>query len=127
MASKGGAIRPTVGHHFSSLLMCSQRAWLDYHGDPKQRAKPPNYLSKLQQEGIEHERTVCETHYPNAIQIPDSGSDAERAALTIQAMRSGSPSILQAYFMQDGARGIADILERVSWIGWAFVATSRLG
>jgi hypothetical protein len=113
MTSKGGAIRPTVGHHFSSLLMCSQRAWLDYHGDPKQRAKPPNYLSKLQQEGLEHEQTVCETNYPNAIQIPDSGGDADRAALTIQAMRSGSPAILQAYFMQDDARGIADILELV--------------
>ncbi|MCY3010930.1 MAG: TM0106 family RecB-like putative nuclease [Planctomycetota bacterium] len=113
MASQGFSIRPTVGHHFSSLLMCSQRAWLDYHGDPKQRAKPPNYLSKLQQEGLEHERTVCETHYPNAIQIPETGSDAERASLTIQAMQSGSPAILQAYFMQNGARGIADILELV--------------
>ena len=113
MASKGGAVRSTVGHHFSSLLMCSQRAWLDYHGDPTQKAKPPNYLGKLQQEGLAHERIVCETNYPNAIQIPDSGSDAERAALTIRAMRSGVPAILQAYFMQDGARGIADILELV--------------
>lgn len=94
--------------------MCSQRAWLDYHGDPKQKAKPPLYLSKLQQEGLEHERTVCETHYPNAVRISESGSDAERASMTIQAMRSGSPAILQAYFMQDGARGITDILEHVS-------------
>lgn len=113
MASQGVSIRPTVGHHFSSLLMCSQRAWLDYHGDAKRKAKPPHYLSTLQQEGLDHERTVCETHYPNAVRIPETGSDAERASLTIQAMQSGSPAILQAYFMQDGARGIADILELV--------------
>jgi predicted RecB family nuclease len=93
--------------------MCSQRAWLDYHGDAKRKAKPPHYLSKLQQEGLDHERTVCETYYPNAVRIPETGSDAERASLTIQAMQSGSPAILQAYFMQNGARGIADILELV--------------
>jgi hypothetical protein len=113
MASQGESIRSTVGHHFSSLLMCSQRAWLDYHGDSKQRAKSPNYLGKLQQEGLEHERKVCETRYPDAIRIPESGSDSERAALTIQAMRSGAPAILQAYLIQDGAKGIADILELV--------------
>jgi hypothetical protein len=113
MASQGGSTRPTVGHHFSSLLMCSQRAWLDYHGDPKQRAKPPNYLYNLQQEGLEHERKVCDAHYPNAVRIPETGTDSERAACTIQAMQSGAPAILQAYFMQNGARGIADILELV--------------
>ena len=113
MASKGGAIRPTIGHHFSSLLMCSQRAWLDYHGDPKQKAKPPNYLSMLQQEGIDHEQLVCDTYYPDAVRIPDSGTDADRASLTINAMRSGVPAILQAYFMRDGGRGIADLLELV--------------
>ena len=53
------------------------------------------------------------SRYSNAKRILESGSDSERAALTIEALRSGSSAILKAYFMQDGARGIADILELV--------------
>ena len=113
MSTIGGSDRPTVGHHFSSLLLCPQHAWLDYHGDCSARAKPPNYLSKLQQEGLEHERRVCEQCYPDAVRIPDIGTDEERAALTIKAMRAGTRAILQPYFMREGGRGIADIISLV--------------
>jgi len=113
MSTFGGSNRPTVGHHFSSLLLCPQRAWLDYHGDRSAKAKPPNYLSKLQQEGLEHERRVCEQCFPDAIRIPDMGTDEERAALTIEAMRAGTPAILQPYFMRQGGRGIPDIISLV--------------
>jgi hypothetical protein len=79
MPTNRGSSRSTVGNHFSSLLVSSHQAWLDYHGDPKQKAKPPNYVCKLQQEGLDHEWKVFETHYPNATQFRESCTDTERA------------------------------------------------
>lgn len=113
MSKIGESDHPTVGQHFNSLLLCPQRAWLDYHGDRSARAKPSSYLSKLQQEGLEHERRICEQCYPNAVRISDTGADEERAALTIKAMRAGTRDILQPYFMREGGRGIADIISLV--------------
>ena len=107
------APRPTIGHHFGSLLQCTQKAWLDYHGDRKLRAKPPGFLGKLQQEGIEHERRICETLYPDAIVISEGDSPETCAERTIDAMKSGAPAILQPYFLRSDGRGIADVIEHV--------------
>ncbi len=104
---------PTIGHHFGSLQQCTQKAWLEYHGDRKLRAPPPGFLSKLQREGIEHERKICETYYPNAIRIPEADSPESRTEQTIAAMKSGTHAILQPYFMGKHGRGIADVIEHV--------------
>ena len=105
--------RPTTGHHFSSLLQCPQRAWLDYHGDRSLKASPPAFLGKLQQQGLEHERKVVEKFFSDAVTIPSKESIEDRVRLTLQAMRSGADAILQPYFSNSDGRGIADVIELV--------------
>ena len=102
---------PTVGQHFGSLLLCPQRTWLDYHGDRRLKASPPGFLGRLQQEGLAHEREVYQKYFPDAVRIPTSLADEQRAAMTIEAMRQGVPAIIQAFFMTSAGRGVADVAE----------------
>jgi hypothetical protein len=105
------ALKPTSGQFFSSLQSCPQRAWADYHLPADLKAKPPAFLGALQQEGIDHERCIYQEFFPNAVEIPANLPPAVRAQRTIEAMRSGAPAILQAYFMGEGRVGVADVLE----------------
>lgn len=107
----GGGPRPTSGQFFSSLQSCPQRAWADYHLPANLKAKPPAFLGALQQEGVEHERRIYRELFPDAIEIPVHLPPAVRARKTIEAMESGVPAILQAYFTGDGCVGVADVLE----------------
>ena len=106
-----GALKPTSGQFFSSLQSCPQRAWADYHLPAELKAKPPAFLGALQQEGIDHERRVYQEFFPDAEVIPASLPPAVRAQKTIEAIRSGVPAILQAYFIGEGRVGVADVLE----------------
>jgi len=106
-----GALKPTSGQFFSSLQSCPQRAWADYHLPADLKAKPPAFLGALQQEGIDHERRIYQEFFPDAVEIPANLPPAVRAQRTIEAIRSGAPAILQAYFMGEGRVGVADVLE----------------
>ena len=106
-----GRPRPTSGQFFSSLQSCPQRAWSDYHLPVDLKAKPPGFLGALQQEGLDHERRVYRDFFPDAIEIPGNLPPILRAQKTVEAMRSGAPAILQAYFMAEGRVGVADVLE----------------
>jgi hypothetical protein len=108
------APNPTVGQHFGSLLLCPQRAWLDYHGDRSQKASPPGFLGKLQQEGLAHERDIYANRFPDAVKIPSDAQDERRARLTLEAMQQGVPAILQAFFMTKEGRGVADVAQLVA-------------
>ena len=105
--------RPTVGHHFGSLLQCPQKAWYDYFGDPKQKMPAPAYLLALQNEGIEHERKICADLYTNAVRIPDRLPSEERLAQTLIALRQGVPALLQGYLRVGNDVGVVDVLELV--------------
>jgi hypothetical protein len=107
----GGRPRPTSGQFFSSLQSCPQRAWADYHLPADLKAKPPAFLGALQQEGVEHERRIYQEFFPGAAEIPAHLPPAVRAQKTIEAMKSGAPAILQAYFTGEGRVGVADVLE----------------
>ncbi len=106
--------RPTTGHHFSDIMACPQRAWLHYYGDSRYQVKDPSYLISLQLEGIEFEKTIYQKYYPNAIRIPEQLTPEKRQKLTIDAMTSGAPVILQGYLSIDDSVGVIDILEKVS-------------
>jgi CRISPR/Cas system-associated exonuclease Cas4 (RecB family) len=105
--------RPTAGHHFSDLLTCPQRAWLHYYGNPKDQVQDPAYLRAIQQDGIEHEQAIYEKYFPNALRIPERLKPEERNRLTLDAMRSGVPVILQGYINTGDGVGVLDILELV--------------
>lgn len=105
--------RPTSGHHFSDLLTCPQRAWLHYYGNPNDQVQDPAYLRALQQEGIEQEKAIYEQFFPDALRIPERRDPEERCRLTLDAMRSGVPVILQGYLTTDDGVGVLDILEQV--------------
>lgn len=69
----------------------------------------------VQQAGLEHEerfraRLAGER---GLVEIPVAASLAERARLTIEAMRQGAPAIFQAAFLQPPWSGFADFLIRV--------------
>lgn len=103
--------RPTSGQFFSSLQSCPQRAWADYHLPVDLKAKPPAFLGALQQEGEEYERRIYQECFPDGVEIPATLPPAIRAQKTIQAMMSGAPAILQAYFIGQDRVGVADVLE----------------
>ena len=107
----GGRPRPTSGQFFSSLQSCPQRAWADYHLPADLKAKPPAFLGALQQEGVEYERRIYQKLFPDAVEIPANLPPAVRARKTIEALESGVPAILQAYFTGEDRVGVADVLE----------------
>ena len=127
MRSSGtaGRPRPTVGHHFGSLLQCPQRAWLDYWGSPKDKLAAPAFLFQHQREGFVHEAEMSRRLFPDAVTIPGDGSPEDRKERTLEAIRRGAPSILQAYLSDGDGLGIADVLERSD--GGAAIPTYRVG
>lgn len=103
----------TVGHHFSSLQACVHRAWCDYHLPTNLKAEPPGFLAALQREGRDHEERLCQKLYPRAVRIPERLPAEDRRRLTVDAMKAGSSSILQAYLGDQDRVGVADVLEHV--------------
>ena len=103
----------TAGHHFSSLQICPHKAWSDYFLPSSLKADPPGFLLAMQREGIAHEEAICQSLFPGAVRIPERISSDDRQRRTVDAMRAGSPAILQAYLAAEGRVGIADVLELV--------------
>jgi predicted RecB family nuclease len=103
----------TAGHHFSSLQTCPHKAWSDYFLSGRLKADPPGFLLAMQREGIAHEEAICQSLFPGAVRIPERISSEDRQRRTVDAMRAGSPAILQAYLAAEGRVGIADVLELV--------------
>jgi len=67
----------------------------------------------MQREGIAHEEAICQSLFPGAVRIPERISSEDRQRRTVDAMRAGSPAILQAYLAAEGRVGVADVLELV--------------
>jgi len=110
-----GMVKPTRGHHFSSLLRCPRQAYFDYHGDPREKRIPPAYLRKMQLEGLELEGTIESDFYPEAVRLPKKYPE-HGVKDTIAAMHAGAPVILQAGLFRHGENvevGVADILQLV--------------
>lgn len=105
----------TVGHHFSDLLICQQRAWLHYHGDHRQKLPPPVLLRTMQAEGQRIEETVYKNRYPDGVLIPGFryAKQEDRLAQTAQAMHQGAHAILQGYVCTDLGEGTLDVMELV--------------
>jgi len=101
----------TAGQHFASLQTCPHRAWSDYFLPGRLKADPPGFLLAMQREGIAHEEAICQSLFPWAVRIPERISSEDRQRRTVDAMRAGSPAILQAYLAAEGRVGIADVME----------------
>jgi len=103
----------TAGQHFASLQTCPHKAWSDYFLPGRLKADPPGFLLAMQREGIAHEEAICQSLFPGAVRIPERISSEDRQRRTVDAMRAGSPAILQAYLAAEGRVGVADVLELV--------------
>ena len=105
----------TVGHHFSDLLICRQKAWLHYHGDHSQKMPPPAHLRARQQEGQQIEELVYKNRYPYGLRIPGyrEADLSVRKQLTQDAILHGEPIILQGYVATDQGEGTLDVMELV--------------
>lgn len=103
------------GSHFSDYLYCKRRAWLNIHTKNEFKAHDPRYLIDLQKEGRRFEKEIySDPIYNNALIVKDYREKEKRIKETINAIKSGSDYIMQAYFRKDEFVGIADILEKVS-------------
>jgi len=117
---------PTVGHHFSDILICKQKAWLHYHGDSRLKMKPPARLRAMQVEGQHLEAQIYETRYAGAVKIPGIGTKSNiRSDKTIDAMRKGEPAILQGFVETSLGNGTIDVMERIgkdpgSTVGYSY-------
>ena len=112
---KSKPLPKTVGHHFSDILICKQRAWLHYHGDHKQKLPPPSPLRALMQEGLQIEKNIYDTRYPEGVLIPGilSASPEARAEATKTAMQRGEKAILQGYIQTEQGEGTPDVMELI--------------
>lgn len=117
---------PTVGHHFSDILICKQKAWLHYHGNPREKLRPPVNLRVLQVEGQRLETEVYASRYEGAFKIPGIGTKPHiRSVKTKEAMQRGEPIILQGYVETPHGNGTIDVMELVgpdsqSCVGYAY-------
>jgi len=119
-------ILPTVGHHFSDILICKQKAWLHYHGNSREKMKPPVYLRVMQAEGQRLEAQIYESRYAGAYTAPGFGTKSDiRLKKTQEAMQRGEPIILQGYVETSLGNGTIDVMEMVgpdlnSEVGYAY-------
>ncbi len=67
---------------------CDRRAFLDIYGNPDHRDPPSDYLQKLHQDSIEHQKTVI-TDWPAVIPAYPHRDWAAGAAATLDLMRQG--------------------------------------
>ena len=107
-------IHPTVGHHFGDFLMCKQKAWLHYHGDPRKKMPPPINLRVMQAEGQRLETAIYKSRYEGAYKVPGIATDRRlRLEKTKEAMQRGEPAILQGYVETPLGNGTPDVMELV--------------
>ena len=102
------------------FLACRHAVALDLQrlrdpGSLPEKAADDGMAELVQASGLAHEdayRVKLETE-GGLIEIPATGSLRERAALTVEAMKSGAPAIFQAAFLDQPWHGFADFLRRV--------------
>jgi CRISPR/Cas system-associated exonuclease Cas4 (RecB family) len=113
MANSGPSISRIAGHHFSDLLNCPHRAWLNFHGDTSQQAEYPSEVLIRLSAGRHHEKDVYATLFPDSFEISTTATPAQRTAQTKEAMAKGFTYIRQAYVSTEDGVGVIDVLERV--------------
>ena len=89
-----------------SLLLdynrCPRRAFLNIHGDPKQKDPERDFLDKLRQENKRHIALVLDNYYPHYEKLPFSQiSLKEKAQATIALMEQGVDCIYQGLLWVD--------------------------
>lgn len=75
-----------------SFQRCRRRAFLDTYGNPTDRDPPSDYLLKLRQDGLVHQRTVID-HRPTYEPRYSRFSWTEGAAATLELMQQGVEQI----------------------------------
>ncbi len=89
-----------------SLLLdykrCSRRAFLNIHGDSRQKDPERDFLNKLRQDNKRHIALVLENYYPHYQQVPFSKtSPKEKAQTTEILMQQGVNCIYQGLLWVD--------------------------
>ncbi|MEA2492605.1 MAG: hypothetical protein QOJ29_516 [Thermoleophilaceae bacterium] len=103
----------------NNFLACQHLPALDLaraEGKIKLNKAPRPDAELIAERGMRHERRYLEQLEASGIEvvrIPDEGPTAERAALTLDAMRAGAQAIHQAGFLDEGWVGYADFLQRI--------------
>lgn len=113
MKSYYNSPRPTSGHHFSDLLSCPQRLWLHYYGNPKRSGKGSCLLAGATARRPRTRTGYLQAVFSDALRIPDKINSEHRYHLTVEAMRKGTPAIIQGYIYTNDGVGVMDILEKV--------------
>ena len=92
-------------------MSCPRWPRNEFHGDPKQRRGPSEFLKKLLADGVHHEEAIYADLQPARVSYPP-GNLEEGAAETARLMRAGKLLIAQAVLKSGRRVGIVDLLER---------------
>ncbi|MDA2912536.1 TM0106 family RecB-like putative nuclease [Acidobacteriia bacterium AH_259_A11_L15] len=90
---------------------CPHRTYLDHHGNTKEKLPLSDFLNLLFERALLHEEDVIKDleHV-----VPEGKTLGERAALTLDLMKTGIERIYQGVLLQDDDSGIPDLLEKVN-------------
>lgn len=98
--------------HLYSLVQCPYRVHLNLYGDPSKRLPESEFLMKLIEDGVAHEKEVAaEIPY---VEVPAKGALEQRAQITKELMDKKTPWIYQGVLLTSDMVGIPDLLELVS-------------
>jgi len=92
-----------------NLIQCPYRVHLDIYGDPKKKSPHSDFLMKLIEDGVEHEKDVI-SDIPFT-EVPVKGTLEERAKLTEELMKKKTPWIYQGVLLNKDMVGVPDLLE----------------
>jgi predicted RecB family nuclease len=84
---------------------CARRAFLDAYGDPNQKAPPSDFLLKLGQDAIEHQRSVL-ANYPWVRPAYPKGDWQAGAQATLELMQQGVEHIHQGVLLTTDESGL---------------------
>jgi len=97
--------------HLYQYVSCPRWPRNEFHGDPKDKRGPSEFLKKLLADGVHHEEAIYADMKPARVTYPHGDVEAG-AAETARLMREGHPLIAQAVLRSGRRVGITDLLER---------------
>ncbi|MBW2970436.1 TM0106 family RecB-like putative nuclease [Candidatus Woesearchaeota archaeon] len=113
MAGKHRSKYTITGHTVLKYCKNPFIIWCDYFAPPEEREPQTKYMHLLFERGIQHEKNVIKTIYPEAIQIPlvtfETGFKE-----TLEACKKGTNTITGApiFYLPEDTYGITDVLQK---------------
>jgi predicted RecB family nuclease len=101
-----------TGSKLYDYIQCPHRVWRDVHGPQNEKIQETNpFVQLLWDRGVSHEKAVI-ADLGSFLDLSE-GTQEERFAKTMEAMRRGEPLIYQGLLRSENILGIPDLLKKM--------------